>query len=134
MLSLNTRFTTISPAQYQRINQASLLVLITTAALAPAWVNIIVSAGYALMNWLTFKRFVIGIIDRVLSDIPGLPVQRRVAERFPDIVRPARPRSGNTHLYLGDGLYSRYGTIGRPGRRGRRVDRQFRKGGDRLDQ
>ena len=86
------------------------------------------------MNWLTFKRFVIGIIDRVLGDIPGLPAPRQATERFPDIVRPDRPNTGNKHLYLGDGLYSRYGIIGRPGRRGRRVDRQFRKGGDRLDQ
>jgi hypothetical protein len=67
MLSLNTRFATISPAQYQRINQAGLLILISSAALAPAWLNIITVAGYSIMNWLTFKRLVISIIESVLG-------------------------------------------------------------------
>lgn len=119
MLSLNARFTTISPAQYQRINQIGLLLLIGSAAIAPSWVNIILSTGYALMNWLTFKQLVIGIIDRVLGD--SLPAARRApaqqVERYPDIKRSTRPASGNTHKYLGDGLYTHYGIIGRPGRR-----------------
>jgi hypothetical protein len=71
MLSLNTRFATISPVQYQRINQAGLLILIGSAAIAPAWVNIIVSTGYALMNWLTFKRLVVSIIESVLGTRPA---------------------------------------------------------------
>src|SRR5690349_12501871 len=76
MLSLNTRLDTISPVQYQRINQVGLLILIGSAAIAPAWVNIIVSTGYALMNWLTFKRMIVSIIERVLGDIPSLPAQQ----------------------------------------------------------
>ncbi len=73
MLTLNTRFTTISPAQYQRINQAGLLLLIGSAAIAPAWVNIVMVTGFAIMNWITFKRLVISIIDRVLGEHPAKP-------------------------------------------------------------
>src|SRR4051794_37812489 len=67
MLSLNTRFTTVSPAQYQRINQISLVVLIGSAAIAPAWLNIVTVAGYALMNYLSFKKLCISIIEAVLD-------------------------------------------------------------------
>jgi hypothetical protein len=131
MLSLNTRFATISPAQYQRINQVGLVVLIGSAAIAPAWANIIVSTGYALMSFLGFKQLVIGIIDRVLNDIPGLPAQRPAARPlapYQDDTRPARPSTGNTHKYYGDGLYTRYGLIGRPGRRRHSTIRKFGKG------
>jgi hypothetical protein len=122
MLSLNTRFTTVSPAQYQRINQISLLVLVTTAALAPAWLNIVAVAGYSIMNFLGFKKLVMAIIDRVLGDIPGLPARQTPIDRYPDIRRSTRPRSGNSHKYYGAG------DISRRARHGKRIDRQFKKG------
>jgi hypothetical protein len=115
MLSLNARFTTISPAQYQRINQVSLLILIASAALAPAWVNIAMVGAYAIMNFISFKQLIIGIIERVLGERPA--ARQAPVERYPDIKRSTRPSTGNTHKYLGDGLYTRYGIIGRPGRR-----------------
>jgi hypothetical protein len=78
MLSFNTRFATISPAQYQRINQVGLVILVVSAALAPAWLNIVMVAGYALMNWLTFRRLIVSSIESVLGTRPA-------AERWLDV-------------------------------------------------
>src|SRR6266545_7836665 len=98
MLSLNARFDTISPAQYQRINQVSLIILIGSAAIAPAWLNIVAVAGFALMNYLGFKRMVLAIIEAVLGARPA----PRQPERWPeDDTRQQRPHTGNKHLYLG---------------------------------
>lgn len=127
MLSSVTRFTTVSPAQYQRINQVSLLLLIGSAAIAPAWVNIAMVAGYSIMNWLTFKQLVVGVIDRVLGQQPAqrqptadeIRAQRWAAEDAQAAER-RRPSTGNTHKYYGAGDMSR------PGRYGKRIDRQFR--------
>lgn len=137
MLSLTTHLDTIRPATWQKINQVGLLILIGSAAFAPAWLNIIAVTGFGIMNFYSFKQLCLSIIRSILGRDAAPQTAPASMVRYPDVARPARPNTGNVHRYYGDGLHGRYGNMFQStGRHGVRIDRQFgttrrfRKGGN----